>query len=112
MSDDSGCTASNPANRASCRNHLHLIPRSHPDFPIKLPDGSDSKLEVNALGYAGMLLAKSDDELQAMLDLDGPGEAQGIARILQHCGVPREWADEPEQDEGELAKRDRDVTSQ
>ncbi|KAG6920265.1 hypothetical protein DXG01_005034 [Tephrocybe rancida] len=43
--------------------HIHLIPRKHDCYII--PE-TGAKLSVNALGYAGMLLVKSEEELEAL----------------------------------------------
>jgi ATP adenylyltransferase len=85
---------------------MHLIPRSNPSFP--LPE--QSPLEVNSLGYAGMLLVKSAAELEALENIthkdvatatgDGLGSrSTGIMQVLQYCGVPRQWGDKPEEHE-------------
>lgn len=96
-------------------NHIHLIPRSHATFPLTMGDSdkeTKTELEVNALGYAGMLLAKSDEELEAIIDPESSLEGsttKGIMRILEYCGIPRDWAIEPERPEGELAKAKADA---
>ena len=43
--------------------HLHIIPRKH-ETHILLETGE--KLSINALGFAGMLLVKSEEELEAV----------------------------------------------
>jgi ATP adenylyltransferase len=86
-------------------DHLHLIPRSAPSFALPSPC---KPLEVNALGYAGMLLVKSAEELavleQATNDSQDSTDAAGLMRILAACGVPRDWAiDTAPQEDGALA---------
>lgn len=48
-------------------------------------------LEVNSLGYAGMLLVKSEDEERALLDAV---QGCGLVKVLETCGVPRGWGEE------------------
>lgn len=68
-------------------DHLHLIPRSAPSYPLQKPH---SLLEINSLGYAGMLLVKSEEEEQT---LASSVEGGSWMKVLQHCGVPREWGE-------------------
>jgi len=70
-----------------------------------LPGGS--KLEVNSLAFAGMLLVKSDEEfdlLQKTTARNEDGGTQGLMRVLEHCGVPRQWGEWEEGVEGSLAE--------
>ncbi|CAE7183721.1 unnamed protein product [Rhizoctonia solani] len=73
--------------------HMHLIPRLreetleelHPEA-AKTPetDGAaynPQKLSVNSLGFAGMLMAKSDAEAEAI-------KAKGVIELLSQVGVP------------------------
>jgi ATP adenylyltransferase len=78
------------------RDHLHLIPRSAPSFPLP---SLHEPLEVNALGYAGMLLVRSEEEEQVLLE--ATEKDRGLTQILRSCGVPREW--------GEMAMKGRDA---
>lgn len=48
-------------------------------------------LELNALGYAGMLLVKSEEEEQALLETV---KKDGLVKVLETCGVPREWGEQ------------------
>ncbi|KAL4078395.1 ATP adenylyltransferase-domain-containing protein [Scleroderma yunnanense] len=57
--------------------HIHMIPRRH---ETHTPEGTEAVINVNSLGYAGMLLAKSDSELEAIKKV-GPG------KILRGVGV-------------------------
>ncbi|KAG6335577.1 hypothetical protein ID866_3517 [Astraeus odoratus] len=57
--------------------HMHLIPRRHETYAL---DGMDSVISVNSLGYAGLMLAKSESELEGIKKI-GPG------KILQGVGV-------------------------
>jgi ATP adenylyltransferase len=70
------------------RDHLHLIPRSSPAFPLPSPH---EPLELNSLGYAGLMLVRSEEEEQSLLECtEGKG---GLLDVLRHCGVPREWGE-------------------
>lgn len=69
-------------------DHLHLIPRSQPNFTVS---GLDEPVELNSLGYAGMMLVKSEQEEKILID--AVGEA-GLMRVLESCGVPRSWGEE------------------
>jgi ATP adenylyltransferase len=70
------------------RDHLHLIPRTSPSFPLPPPHEA---LELNALGYAGMMLVRSEDEEQVLLRAT---ETQGgLMEVLRKCGVPRAWGE-------------------
>ncbi|KAG5638460.1 hypothetical protein H0H81_012525 [Sphagnurus paluster] len=55
--------------------HIHLIPRRREDYAIP---GTVSPINVNALGFAGMLLVKSEEELDFL-------KKESIGKIL--CGV-------------------------
>lgn len=70
--------------------HLHLIPRSAPQYPLAegLPP-----LDLNALGYAGMLLVKSKEE-DAALDAVAANTEGGIIGILGKCAIPREFGEQ------------------
>lgn len=56
---------------------MYLIPRKH-EFHVLSESGE--KMSVNALGYAGMLLVKNGEELEAVKK-EGPG------KILRSVGV-------------------------
>ncbi|KIM69788.1 hypothetical protein SCLCIDRAFT_1172347 [Scleroderma citrinum Foug A] len=57
--------------------HIHMIPRWHETYIL---EDSDTTINVNSLGYAGMLLAKSNSELEQIKKV-GPG------KILRGVGV-------------------------
>ncbi|KAH8107239.1 ATP adenylyltransferase-domain-containing protein [Cristinia sonorae] len=57
--------------------HIHLIPRREEWYVLK---ETQEKLSVNSLGYAGMLLVKSDSELEAVCK-------EGVSNILRGTGV-------------------------
>ncbi|RSH89468.1 bifunctional AP-4-A phosphorylase/ADP sulfurylase [Saitozyma podzolica] len=84
-------------------DHLHLIPRTAPSF--QLPD-PHQPLELNSLGYAGMMLVRSGEEEQTLLEAVGEG---GLMKVLEACGLPRTWgeqaleAEAKQQGMGELA---------
>ncbi|UZJ52128.1 hypothetical protein CBS101457_001448 [Exobasidium rhododendri] len=68
---------------------IHLIPRQEENFDglkglVKGEDGVDSMgvLSINALGYAGHLLVKSQGESEALHSYPG-----GFAEILRYTGV-------------------------
>ena len=52
--------------------HLHLIPRKQEAHRLEV---TGDELPVNALGFAGMLLVKSEVELEAV-------KREGVGRIL------------------------------
>lgn len=54
-----------------------MIPRWHETYTL---EDSDTTINVNSLGYAGMLLAKSNSELEQIKKV-GPG------KILRGVGV-------------------------
>lgn len=71
-----------PAGRPSYNviltlEHLHIIPRIQENYI--LPSTGDP-ISVNAVGFAGMLLAKSEQELQ-VIESEGPG------KILKGVGL-------------------------
>lgn len=57
--------------------HMHLIPRRHEAYTI---EETQQLVSINSLGFAGMLLAKSESELEAM-------KKEGIGRILRKVGL-------------------------
>ncbi|KAH0827857.1 ATP adenylyltransferase-domain-containing protein [Lanmaoa asiatica] len=57
--------------------HMHLIPRHHEAYKI---EETQELISVNSLGFAGMLLAKSESELETM-------KKEGIGRILRGVGL-------------------------
>jgi len=57
--------------------HMHLIPRR--DSSYTMP-GAGGIVPINSLGYAGMLLVKSDEELDAVV-------REGIGKILRATGL-------------------------
>ena len=72
----------------TCSDHLHLIPRSAPSFAIP----PHESVELNSLGYAGMMLVKSEEEEEALLQaVDDQG---GLMTVLERCGVPRGWGEQ------------------
>jgi ATP adenylyltransferase len=85
--------------------HMHLIPRRreytvdelqpvHSGTTEEDAAYTPQRLSVNALGFAGMLLAKSDAELRAIKE-------RGVAELLTQVGVPR--VEEQPGAEGSLA---------
>lgn len=74
--------------RANLSDHIHLIPRSAPSYPL-----NTGSLELNALGYAGMLLVRSKDE-DEQLDTVAAGLPNGLTSILSACGISREYGEE------------------
>jgi sulfate adenylyltransferase (ADP) / ATP adenylyltransferase len=57
--------------------HIHLIPRKLENAVL---EETEDKLSVNAMGFAGMLLVKSETELDAV-------KTQGILKILRSVGL-------------------------
>lgn len=50
-------------------------------------------LEVNALGYAGQLLVKTEEQ-SAALDAVAKDEKDGLVSILLKCGIDRKYGEE------------------
>ncbi|WWC85676.1 uncharacterized protein L201_000542 [Kwoniella dendrophila CBS 6074] len=69
-------------------DHLHLIPRSSPSFPLPTPH---QPLELNSLGYAGMMLVKSKEEEEVLIS--STEDKGGLMHVLEKCGVPRQWGE-------------------
>ncbi|KAK0212889.1 ATP adenylyltransferase-domain-containing protein [Desarmillaria ectypa] len=57
--------------------HMHVIPRREENFVLQ---ETGDNLSVNALGYAGMLLVKSERELEAV-------KSEGAGKILRGVGL-------------------------
>ncbi|KAF9220302.1 hypothetical protein BS17DRAFT_715229 [Gyrodon lividus] len=57
--------------------HMHMIPRRQEAYKI---EETQELISVNSLGFAGMLLARSDSELERM-------KQEGIGKILRGVGV-------------------------
>jgi ATP adenylyltransferase len=57
--------------------HIHIIPRRQ-EYYILAENGG--KLSVNAAGFAGLLVAKSDQELEIV-------NREGISKILRGVGM-------------------------
>lgn len=56
---------------------MHLIPRRHEAYKI---EETQELIGVNSLGFAGMLLARSESELESM-------RKEGIGKILRGVGL-------------------------
>lgn len=89
-------------------DHLHLIPRSKPNYPLPGTSSAGSTLEVNSIAFAGMLLVKSEQELAQLEEHvkkdDENKDVDGLWKVLYHCGVPRSWSEWEEPVEGPLAE--------
>lgn len=57
--------------------HLHLIPRRHETYTLQ---ETGESLSVNSLGFAGMLLVKSEEELEAV-------KKESVGKILRGVGL-------------------------
>ncbi|TFK83200.1 HIT-like protein [Polyporus arcularius HHB13444] len=57
--------------------HIHIVPRRQETHTLA---GTGEKLSVNALGFAGMLLVKSERELEAV-------KAEGVTKILKDVAL-------------------------
>lgn len=57
--------------------HMHVIPRKKENYVLS---ETGDPLSVNALGFAGMLLVKSEKELEAV-------RVEGIGKILRGVGL-------------------------
>lgn len=53
--------------------HLHIIPRKHDSHILR---ETGDKLSINSMGFAGMLLVKNEEELEAI-------KREGISKILR-----------------------------
>lgn len=58
-------------------NHLYLIPRRQEEHVLA---ETGERVSINALGFAGMLLVKSEKELEAV-------SKEGVLKILRDVGV-------------------------
>ena len=71
-----------PAGRPSYNvimtlEHMYLIPRKHERHVLR---NTGENLGVNALGFAGMLLVKNEEELEAV-------KQEGVCSILKGVGL-------------------------
>ncbi|CAA7261732.1 unnamed protein product [Cyclocybe aegerita] len=57
--------------------HIHVIPRRQENHTLQ---ETGDKLSINALGFAGMLLVKSEEELEAV-------KKESVSQILQAVGL-------------------------
>jgi ATP adenylyltransferase len=57
--------------------HLHLIPRKHETYTLR---GTEDKISINSMGFAGMLLVRSEGELEAV-------KREGVAHILRSVAL-------------------------
>jgi len=57
--------------------HLHIVPRRLENYTL---EETGDKLNINALGFAGMLLVKSEEELAAV-------KREGVSKILRGVGL-------------------------
>ena len=57
--------------------YIHIIPRQKDGHVL---EETGEKLSVNALGFAGMLLAKSEQEVEAV-------KRESIGKILRSVGL-------------------------
>ncbi|KAJ3489038.1 hypothetical protein NLI96_g2403 [Meripilus lineatus] len=73
--------------------HLHIIPRKEETYIL---EETKEKLSVNALGFAGMLLVKCEEELQAV-------RKEGVGKILRGVGLESVHEIQVSQDDDRLA---------
>lgn len=57
--------------------HMHLIPRGREEHVLA---ETGDRLSINALGFAGMLLVKSEGELEVV-------KREGVGKILRGVGL-------------------------
>jgi sulfate adenylyltransferase (ADP) / ATP adenylyltransferase len=57
--------------------YMHVIPRRQDDYVL---EETGERLNVNALGFAGMLLVKSEQEVEAV-------KRESIGKILRSVGL-------------------------
>ena len=60
--------------------HVHVVPRRRETYALA---GTGERLSVNALGFAGMLLVKSERELEAVKE-------EGVTKILRGVALEAE----------------------
>lgn len=82
--DGSHTTSGSPAyNVIMTLEHMYIVPRAKEKFVAENgPEGGVLELSVNSLGFAGMLLVKSEDELERVRKIT-------IRRILGEVGTKR-----------------------
>ncbi|WVN85968.1 uncharacterized protein L203_101126 [Cryptococcus depauperatus CBS 7841] len=69
--------------------HIHLIPRTRPSFPLPDPH---PPLELNSLGYAGLMLVRSQEEEDTLMQsVEGQG---GLMSVLAKCGMDRVFGEQ------------------
>lgn len=56
---------------------MHLIPRKEENYTLS---STNEKVSVNALGFAGMLLVKCEEELEAV-------KQEGVGKVLRGVGL-------------------------
>ena len=80
--DGSRTTSGSPAyNVIMTLEHMYIVPRAKEKFVAENgPEGGVLELSVNSLGFAGMLLVKSEDELERVRKIT-------IRRILGEVGI-------------------------
>lgn len=70
--------AGNPSyNVVITLDHMHIIPRRQENYIL---ESTGDKISVNALGFAGMLLVKSDQEMESV-------KRETISKILRGVGL-------------------------
>lgn len=58
-------------------DHMHIIPRRQENYIL---ESNGEKVSINALGFAGMLLVKSDEEMENV-------KRETISKILRGVGL-------------------------
>lgn len=66
--------------------HMYLIPRSKEEHVL---DKTGERINVNSLGFAGMLLVKNEAELEALKE-------EGVVKLLKDVGVSKRQSNEEE----------------
>ncbi|KDQ57651.1 hypothetical protein JAAARDRAFT_58243 [Jaapia argillacea MUCL 33604] len=59
-------------------DHVHVIPRRHESYVLPT---TREEISINAIGFFGMPLVKSEQELEAL-------KAEGIGKVLRAVGLP------------------------
>lgn len=71
--------------------HLHLVPRKHENYTIRK---TGDKISINSVGFAGMLLVRSEEEAEAVKEESIANILRGVAlesvHDLQVEGTARE----------------------
>jgi len=89
-------------NVVMTQQYIHLVPRRREKYTVRSSDSAEGAqgrtVSVNALGFAGMVLVKDEETLEAVKQV-------GVLEVLKEVGLPPlEFADPQHAEEvGQLA---------